>query len=86
MTGYRSPAALRGHGALALAVFLLLVSSGVAVQAKPPPALQAASERRQYTAEESKRLGDEAQHAAEARQAIWDQKLRSISGSICTGC
>jgi hypothetical protein len=86
MTGRPSLASRRAHGALVLVAALFVVSSGVAVQAKPPPTLQAASERRQDTAEESKRLGDEAQRAAEARQAIWDRKMRSISGSICTGC
>ena len=86
MTVQRSSASLRGHGAFVLAVSLLVGSSGVAAQAKSLPSRQAGTERHQYTAEESKRLGDEAQRAAEAKQAIWDQRLRAISGSICTGC
>ncbi len=80
----RGPRAHAGR-AVALGLSLVVFSTGVVAQAKSP-APQAATERRPYTADESKRLGDEAQRLAEARQVIWDRKMRAVSGSICTGC
>lgn len=80
----RRPRARAGR-AIAVGLSLLLVLPGVGVQAKSR-APEAVTERRPYTAEESKRLGDEAQRLAEARQVIWDRKMKAVSGSICTGC
>jgi len=78
------PKRVRRRAAVALALaavpFFL-----IAVRAEPiaaPPL----KERRTYTAEESRKLGDEAQRLAEARQRVWDLKMRAVSGSICTGC
>ncbi len=44
------------------------------------------TERRTYTADESRKLGDEARRLAEARQSVWDRKMKAISRSVCTGC
>ncbi len=75
----------RAARAIAVGLSLLLILPGVVAQAKSR-APEAVTESRPYTAEESKRLGDEAQRLAEARQVIWDRKMKAISGSICTGC
>ena len=75
----------QGLAALAFAAMLTLMASMVA-EAKPPSAPAGAAERRAYTTEESKKLGDEAQDLAEARQRIWDRKMKDVSGSICRGC
>jgi hypothetical protein len=41
---------------------------------------------RTYTAEESARIGADVQRRGEARQRRWDDKMKTISGSICRGC
>ena len=71
--------------ALAFAATLTLMASMVA-EAKPPSAPAGAAERRTYTTEESKKLGDEAQRVAETQQRIWDRRMKDVSGSICRGC
>ena len=75
----------QGLAALAFAATLTLMASMVA-EAKPPSAPAGAAERRTYTMEESKKLGDEAQDLAEARQRSWDRKMRAVGASICKGC
>ena len=75
----------QGLAALAFAATLTLMASMVA-EAKPPSAPAGAAERRAYTTEESKKLGDEAQRVAETQQRIWDRKMKDVSGSICRGC
>ena len=75
----------QGLAALAFAAMLTLMASMVA-EAKPPSAPAGAAERRAYTTEESKKLGDEAQRVAETQQRIWDRKMKDVSGSICRGC
>jgi hypothetical protein len=75
----------QGLAALAFAATLTFMASMTA-EAKPPSTPAGAAERRTYTTEESKKLGDEAQDLAEARQRIWDRKMKAVSGSICRGC
>ena len=60
--------------------------ASMVAEAKPPSAPAGAAERRAYTTEESKKLGDEAQRVAETQQRIWDRKMKDVSGSICRGC
>jgi hypothetical protein len=74
-----------GIASLALAAILTFLAS-LAADAKPAPARAGDTERRTYTAEESKKLGDEAQRLAEAQQGIWDRTMKAVGRSICTGC
>jgi hypothetical protein len=70
---------------LAFAAVLTAIIS-VPAEAKPSSSSTAPLEHRTDTAEESKRLGDEAQRRAEVRQHIWDRKMKAVGSSICTGC
>ena len=70
---------------LALAAMLPSIASTPA-EAKPPSSPPAISESRVYTSEESRKLGDAAQRAAEAKQRSWDLKMKAVGSSICTGC
>ena len=70
---------------LAFAAVLTAIIS-VPAEAKPSSSSTAPLEHQTYTAEESKRLGDEAQRRAEVQQHIWDRKMKAVSTSICTGC
>jgi len=71
--------------ALAFAAVLMAIAP-IPAEAKPSSSPAAPLEGRSYTAEESKMLGDEARHRAEAQQHIWDRKMKAVSSSICTGC
>jgi len=71
--------------ALAFAAVLTAIAS-IPAEAKPSSSPATSLERRTYTAEESKKLGDEARRLAEAQQHIWDRKMKAVSTSICTGC
>src|SRR3954452_16662794 len=71
--------------ALAFATVLTATAS-ITAEAKPSSSPAAPLERRTYTAEESKTLGDEAGRLAEAQQRVWDRKMKAVSTSICTGC
>src|SRR3954454_22193607 len=71
--------------ALAFAT-VLTATAAITAEAKPSSSPTATLERRTYTAEESKKLGDEARRLAEAQQHIWDRKMKAVSTSICTGC
>jgi hypothetical protein len=70
---------------LAFAAVLTAILS-VPAEAKPSSSSTAPLEHRTYTAEESKRLGDEARRRAEVQQDIWDRKMKAVGSSICTGC
>jgi hypothetical protein len=71
--------------ALAFAI-VLTATAAITAEAKPSSSPAAPLERRTYTAEESKTLGDEARRRAEAQQRVWDRKMKAVSTSICTGC
>ena len=71
--------------ALAFAT-VLTATAPITAEAKPSSSPTASLERRTYTAEESKTLGDEARRRAEAQQRVWDRKMKAVSTSICTGC
>ena len=81
---------LRCSGQAVVASFafaaVLLAIAPITTEAKPSSSPKTPLERRTYSAEESKRLGDEAQHLAEVQQHIWDRKMKAVSSSICTGC
>ena len=70
---------------LAFAAVIMAVTP-ITAEAKPFSSPKTPLERRTYTAEESKRLGDEARRLAEVQQHIWDRKMKAVSSSICTGC
>ena len=65
---------------------VLTATATITAVAKPSSSPAASSERRTYTAEESKKLGAEARRLAEAQQHVWDRKMKAVSTSICTGC
>jgi hypothetical protein len=44
------------------------------------------AEKKVFTAEESKLLGDAARRRDEARQHEWDRKMKEVGKSICVGC
>ena len=46
----------------------------------------ASADKKVFSAEESKALGDAAQRRDEARQQVWDRKMKAIGKSICVGC
>jgi hypothetical protein len=71
--------------ALAFAT-VLTATAAITAEAKPSSSPAAPLEGRTYTAEESKKLGDEARRLAEAQQRVWDRKMKAVSTSICTGC
>jgi hypothetical protein len=79
---------LRCSGQAVVASFaaVLLALAPITAEAKPSSSPKTPLERRTYTAEGSKRLGDEAHHLAEVQQHIWDRKMKAVSSSICTGC
>ena len=70
---------------LAFAAVLTAIAP-ITAEAKPSSSHTTLLERRTYTAEESKKLGDEARRLAEVQQHIWDRKMKAVSASICTGC
>jgi len=80
--------ALAAQAALAALAFSAILFSleEITAEAKPSSTPAVLVQRRTYTAEESKKLGDEARRLAEAQQQIWDRKMRAVSGSVCTGC
>ena len=71
--------------ALAFATVLMAIAP-IRAEAKPSFSPAAPLERRTYTAEESKTLGDDARRRAEIQQHIWDRKMKAVSTGICTGC
>jgi len=75
-----------GQAVVASFAVVLLAIAPITAEAKPSSSPETPLERRTYSAEESKRLGDEAQHLAEVQQHIWDRKMKAVSSSICTGC
>ena len=44
------------------------------------------AEKKVFTAEESKSLGDAARRRDQARQHEWDRKMKEVSKGICAGC
>jgi hypothetical protein len=69
---------------------LLLVAPALAAPAggagggapAAPPAKAATAGPRDHSESERKALRDR----DEARQRLWDEKMKSLTGSICTGC
>jgi hypothetical protein len=82
---------------LAVLVFLVSASAQAAPSAQEPaqkaqatPAVQQRSEKAGAPAKETE-LTAEADYKAqrerdEARQRMWDRKMKALTGSICTGC
>jgi hypothetical protein len=85
---------------LAVLVFLVSASAQAAPGAQEParkaqavqaaPAVQKSSEKAEAPAKETE-LTAEADYKAqrerdEARQRMWDRKMKALTGSICTGC
>jgi hypothetical protein len=66
-----------------VASFLLAPSAAAEQRASPSPA---SAEKKVFSAEEAKALGEAAQRRDEARQQVWDRKMKAMSKSICTGC
>ena len=48
--------------------------------------LPVAAEKKIFTPEESKALGDAVRRRDEARQKTWDRKMETLSRSVCVGC
>ncbi|GEO98110.1 hypothetical protein [Methylobacterium haplocladii] len=68
-----------------LVASLLLAGSAAFGPANAKPATQpAVSEAEKLKA--IKTQGDKAQRSNEARQRLWDRKMKAVSGSICNGC
>ncbi len=82
--------------ALAVLVFLVSASAQAAPGAQEParkahaaPAVQKSSEKAEASAKAAELT--EADYKAqrerdEARQRMWDRKMKALTGSICTGC
>ncbi len=68
---------------IGLLAFAQAAASKDKVTAEPPVK---AKTSQQVSAEQSKNLGDEARRNEEARQRMWDQKTKSITRGICSGC
>jgi hypothetical protein len=45
-----------------------------------------AAEKKIFTPQESKAIGDAVQKRDEARQKVWDRKMEAVSKSVCVGC
>jgi hypothetical protein len=43
-------------------------------------------EKKVFTVQESKEIGDAVQRRDEARQKVWDRKMDALSKSVCVGC
>jgi hypothetical protein len=63
--------------------FLIAASPAAAERASRSPA---SADKKVFSAEESKALGHAAQRRDEARQQVWDRKMKAISKDICAGC
>jgi hypothetical protein len=63
--------------------FLVAASPAAAERASRPPV---PADKKVFSAEESKALGEAAQRRDEARQQVWDRKMKTISKGICVGC
>ena len=70
----------------AVLLSLVMITPSAAAPAKSAAASQSRPERRTYSAEESKVLGDKARQLAQGQQAQWDRKMKAVTGSICKGC
>jgi len=69
------------------AVALAFALAAAPAAAQPAPASRGPIvETRPYTAAESRKIGDEAQRKAEARQEAWEARARNATRSICKGC
>jgi hypothetical protein len=68
---------------LAASCFLPAPSAAAGERAPRSPV---SAEKKAFSAEESRALGDAAQRRDEARQQVWDRKMKAMSKSICTGC
>lgn len=79
------PRPMRPAGMAALAVTLLLAALAVPGSAGAKPLAQPAVTEAAKL-KDIKLQGEKAQRTAEARQRLWDRKMKAVSGSICNGC
>ena len=61
---------------------LLPVAAAEGRNSRPP----VAEDKKVFSAQESKAMGEAAQRRGEARQKDWDRKMKSIAKGICVGC
>jgi len=74
---------------IAVATLVFLVVQTAPSFAEIPHAKQARSPvvaARAKAAGSPEDIGKQARERSEAQQAVWDKKMKALSGSICKGC
>jgi len=72
--------------AAAMSAALLISQAAVAKDKSAPQKVTAATSGAVLSPEQSTALGEEARRKADAQQRAWDDKTKSITKGICSGC
>jgi hypothetical protein len=76
---------LKAPATAVLSALVFYISAAAAAEVRRPRVLVSEADRILW-AEESKEIGDAVRHRDEARQAVWDRKMRTITRDVCVGC
>jgi predicted Zn-dependent protease len=72
--------------AAAMSAALLISQAAVAKDKSEPPKVTGATSGATLSSEQSTALGVEARRKSDAQQRAWDDKTKSITKGICSGC
>ncbi len=72
--------------AVAVSAALLISQAAVAKDKSEPPKVTGATSGTTLSSEQSTALGVEARRKSDAQQRAWDDKTKSITKGICSGC